>query len=255
MGFNIFLHSVRLVFNNLAVALSISVPLIVVSILGIVATIFLITSGQIDPLNPSNLVAFTVVSAVVTVFAMIWVAVAWHRFVLMDETPAGLLPAFRGDRMFAYFVRSLIIGVLLFLVAFALSFIIAMVANITGGSLPIVIVLSIALYSVAVVISYRLSPMLPGAAIGTPLSIGDAWLATEGASGQLLILAIITVVASVLIDLPLRLMPFAGTSYIVGIIWSAVTTWIKVMVGISIMTTLYGHLVQKRPLPGGAQPA
>ena len=58
-------------------------------------------------------------------------------------------------------------------------------------------------------------------------------------------LAILAVLGSVLIDLPvlslMNIMPLAMT-------WTFVTAWIKTMVGASILTTIYGHYVEGRPL-------
>ena len=83
------------------------------------------------------------------------------------------------------------------------------------------------------------------AALGDSLSLGDAWGATNGAMGDLLVLAILAVLGSVLIDLPvlslMNIMPLAMT-------WTFVTAWIKTMVGASILTTIYGHYVEGRPL-------
>lgn len=44
---------------------------------------------------------------VVAFIATLWIAVAWHRFVLLNEAPQGLLPAFKGDRVMAYLLRML----------------------------------------------------------------------------------------------------------------------------------------------------
>ena len=35
---------------------------------------------------------------------------------------------------------------------------------------------------------------------------------------------------------------------VVSIIWDIAVTWLVTMVGVSILTTLYGHYIQKRPL-------
>jgi hypothetical protein len=33
-----------------------------------------------------------------------------------------------------------------------------------------------------------------------------------------------------------------------GLVWDFVFGWVQLMVGVSILTTLYGHYIEKRPL-------
>jgi hypothetical protein len=39
-----------------------------------------------------------------------------------------------------------------------------------------------------------------------------------------------------------------GHLMITAILWQLVTNWLVTMVGVSILTTLYGHYIEQRPL-------
>jgi hypothetical protein len=88
--------------------------------------------------------------------------------------------------------------------------------------------------------------MLPAAALGQKLSLGDAWQATKGESGTIVTLALIVVGASVIIQLPSWLND--DPTSIINIVYSLVVNWFATIIGISVLTTLYGHFVEKRPI-------
>ena len=106
------------------------------------------------------------------------------------------------------------------------------------------------LFAVAVflLISYRLAPMFPSAAIGQSVGVSQAWAATSGASGTIIVLAVVSAIASVVIDLPAELLARLPVGMWLGFIWVGITGWVKLMVGVSILTTLYGVYVEKRTI-------
>ena len=125
-GLDIFLHSLRQVLGNLPNAIKISaVPF------GIqfVATFLLTRPDRTmammqDPMammqgGPSLLAQLA--NLVIVIVTSIWMAIAWHRFVLKNEVPTGFVPPFDGNRIGAYFVRSLLIGIVLIVLGFVLG--------------------------------------------------------------------------------------------------------------------------------------
>jgi hypothetical protein len=72
------------------------------------------------------------------------------------------------------------------------------------------------------------------------------WDATKGASADILVLAVIAVGAHLVLAL-LGFLVFDRIP-VVSLIWNIVVTWLVTMVGVSILTTLYGHYIEKRPL-------
>lgn len=252
MGVDIFMHSVRLVLNDWRTALKIT---------GLLYLIYAIPSFVLGllfppPAQPEQAAAAALASLPVTLLtiilatvAFVWIAVAWHRYVLLDEVPAGQLPAFQGDRMLSYFLRSLLIGLIVFGIALVMGIAIFIFAFLG----PLVFVVSVAFFVLMLIASYRLSPMLPAAALGQRMTVSEAWASTAGANGAIIVLAIVSVIAAIVINLPAVLFAFLGpVGTFLSLLWSLATGWVIMLVGVSIVTTLYGHYVERRSIPAAS---
>jgi hypothetical protein len=252
MGFRIFLHSVRLVFSQLNAAFRISGLLYILTIV-LTALVFLFLPRNPDgqqPVMAQYLPAFAAFAVVglISLVLYLWTAVSWHRFVLLDELPEGRVPPFRGDRVLAYFGRGLQVALIGMVVVFISSMVLGALMALTNNSPVVAILTMLIVLSIGLVIAYRLAPVFPGAAIGQPLGIGAAWAATRGASGTIIVLAIVSAIASIVIDLPANLLNLLPAGMWLGFIWVCITGWVKLMVGASILTTLYGVYVEKRSI-------
>lgn len=245
LGIPIFIHSVRLVLNNLNDALRISLILYFAP-----AIVSLLLTGSFVMGPPSSGdVALALLLGLVSAVALLWLAVAWHRYILLDEKPAGPLPAFRGDRMLSYFGYGLLIGVISIAVALVVGLVLGLLVAITGGAIVVAFIVTVVTAFAVLVVNYRLSAILPGAALGQPVTLKAAWDATAGANGDIIVLAIVSALAAVAIDIPGMLLASTGWGAVIADLWYLATGWLKVMVGVSILTTLYGHFIEKRPLP------
>ena len=253
MGWQIFLHSIRQVTGNLPAALRISGALFLVQL--VVSTALGVSLGGDQAALEARMQAGNfpflgfILVIVVAMLTGIWIAVAWHRYVLKLETPTSFIPAFHSDRMLSYFGNSLLLGVIAIPVALVTSLIAGLIySGLLGGGMPgpvAGIILSIIIFLPVVVVVYRLSVILPGAALGEKVRLGDAWRRTAGSSGAIILLAVVSILAAIVIDLPLMVL---GSVPLLGFAWGAATAWLKMMVGISILTTLYGHFVEGRAL-------
>lgn len=252
MGVDVFLHSVRLVLNNWRTALRIT---------GLLYLIYAVPSLLLTllfpaPTDPQKALAAAgsagaigLVTAILAIVAFVWIAVAWHRYVLLDEEPSGQLPQFEGKRLLTYGGYSFLLGLIGLVVMLVIGGIVGLVfipllwavgAIITG-------VISIA---AVLIVGYRLAPLLPAIAVDKPISMGAAWNATASANGVIIILAIVSAVAAVVIDIPAMILMLAGPlGLFLATIWTLGTGWLKMLVGVSILTTLYGHYVEGRALP------
>lgn len=253
MGWQIFLHSIRQVTGNLEAALRISgvlflVQLVVSTALGVslggdqAALEARVTAGNFP------LLGFFLVIVVIMVTG-IWIAVAWHRYVLKLETPTSLIPAFHSDRMLSYFGNSLLLVGIAFPIALVTSLIVGLIySGVLGGGMPGPVgqtLISIIVFLPVVVVIYRLSVILPGSALGEKVRLGEAWRKTAGSSGAIVLLAAVSIVAAIVINLPLMVL---APVPVLAFAWGTATAWLKTMVGISILTTLYGHFVEGRAL-------
>jgi hypothetical protein len=248
LGIDIFVHSVRLVLNDWRTALRISiVPYLITAVPSLLF-------GLLFPPNPADPMgaaagagALGLISLVLYVGAFLWLAVTWHRYVLVDEVPRRSVPPFNQARMGAYFMRSLIIFGILLLISIAMMLVSAVAAMIF---LPLAFIVSIIFYMVMAAVSYRLSPMLPAAALDRTMTVQEALAATDGANTQFIILAVVSVLAALVINLPVLLFAFlGGFGALLGLLWSLVTGWVIMLVGISLLTTIYGHFVEGRAIP------
>lgn len=246
-AWQIFIHSVRQVFGNFTDALRISglifiAQMMVVVALGLRPTFATATD---TPMTTGGMLVILGVMLVMLTGSF-WVAVAWHRFVLAQESKAGLLPPFHGALIWRYFWRTLGIAAILMLVGVVIGMLLGLVVmpllgGIRYGGLLIPLLLAVPMLTVM----YRFSTALPGLALGHELGFSAGWAATAGETGTMLQLAAISGVAGLLLGVPNLMLPEGS---ILMLLWDVVGGWLQLMVGVSILTTLYGHYIEKRPL-------
>lgn len=243
-GYQIFLHSVKQVFGNFGAAVRISGVLFLVQA---IATFGLdryamAAQQQGAPSIDMGGSLLAVLLTLVMLTTSLWIAVAWHRYILRVEQPVSILPAFHGRRLLAYFGYSLLIGIALFVPLLVLGFVAAMIGQAGMGA---AILGSLVVVVPAILLTLRFCAALPAAALGEPLGLRGAWEATTGATPDFLVLALIAGVASVAIDLPIFILFGFGP---IAMAWGVASLWVKTMVGASILTTIYGHYVERRSL-------
>jgi hypothetical protein len=248
-GWKIFVHSVRQVLGNLRKALQLSALLYLVEVaVAFAVGINLFVPGQMGPaISPPPLLPVLAI-VLVSLVCSLWIAVGWHRYVLLIEEPGQFVPAFRSDRILAYLGRSLLIGLIMVPVGIVLSLasggVVTLLGPVFPAAAPVLAGLIVVIPLVA--IGMRLSASLPAAALGEPHGIGAGWKATAGQSGTLIALAVLIAVAGVLVDLPGMLVMAVASP--LGIVWLLATGWLKLMVGVSVLTTLYGHYIEGRAI-------
>ncbi|MGR3761245.1 threonine dehydratase [Roseobacteraceae bacterium NS-SX3] len=180
--------------------------------------------------------------ALVIMVTMLWIVVSWHRFVLLEEYPSGWVPPFRFDRILSYLGHGIMIS-LLALIAF-LPF--TLLALASGRDAPLLIaVLLLAGIIAAMIVFYRLVPLLPAAAIGKPLKLKEAWTATQGANGTIFGLMIIMLLFNIAVQV------IAGLVSLVPVLGPAIVfaaSLVLSLVSVSVLTTFYGHYVEGRPV-------
>ena len=264
ISWQIFSQSVLRVFNNLGPAIRVSlVPyLIAVVAIGVLigSSVMALMQAGSDPAAMQAAFANNfpwlqfILCFVVGIVCFTWTAVAWHRYILLDETP-GWLPPFKGGRIWAYILRTLLIALIMIPVALVSVIVLGLVGGLIGGGIGqanqalgvgVAFVFVLVAYVIIIVVAYRLYASLPGAAIDNGAGIGDGWRATAGTWGTMLMLAIITLVISLVCSFVIGWV--TGMAPIVGIVLQLVYSWIAALVGVSIVTTLYGYYVQKRSI-------
>jgi len=250
-GWSIFAHSVGMVTRNLSEALKIAVVPVLIGFAAIVALASMtgLSFGSMsDPAAMDKMMRDggmgalfipIILFAVVLIIVELWIFVSWHRFILLEEYPTGWIPEFHFDRIMAYLGRGLLIGAIMV----AMWILVGLAAAVLG---PLGAVIAVAAVFFSVVLVYRLVAMLPAAAIGKSLTVSQAWEATKGSTGTIIVLVIVIVVAQFLLQVVtgLSMMIFAP----LGILFQVFVTLVMSLVNVSILTTFYGHYVEGREI-------
>lgn len=249
LGWQMFVHSVRLVFANLGAAFRVSLALYAISVAiqyGIQGTLTKsISAGGFDAtemIKATGALKLFVMS-LLSVLISIWIAIGWHRYVLLQETPVGWLPVWPGIRILGYFWRT----ILIFLLIVAVSLVVGFVVGLLAAAIPAFqVFLPFVFIGIGAIGFFRLSPVLPATALGNRMTLRDAWTATSGHNGSILLLALLAVVASVFLQLPTIVSgdPFS----LISQIYTVVVGWFATIISVSLLTTIYGHFVEGRPI-------
>ena len=253
-GIEIFTHAVRMVFGNFNTVLRLGG----VALLVMVVLLQLVGAEHFAPATPANgaLPAYLTSPGIILlniaqIIVGLWVVVAWHRYVLLEEEPGAFVPRFNGSAIWRYVVAGCIYGLVIALASiplllFAGFFTIAVFARDNQAGMAVGLVSAVLVFIPMSWLAYRLAPVMPSAAIGNRQKLSEAWEATKDGGFSLIVLGFITVLASWLINLPA---PFLANVFMpLGLLWAAVANWVSMMVGASILTTIYGVYVEKRSL-------
>ena len=254
MAFQIIRHAFRMVFGNFAQALRVSVGpyLILVLAFGITLTLIAGSGGFVLPATPTGIeedlspaaAIMVLLVVVISLFVFSWVAVAWHRFILLEEYP-GLLPQIAGRPIWPYLGRSIVYALVLALVALPLMLLLAPLLMGGGGAFSVLVLIGIT--GLLTYFWLRIAIALPSVAVGKPISMGEAWRASRGMSGTIFGVAFLLMgingIATVVTNQVNLILPFMGFLLDVALQWTIL------MLGVSVLTTFYGHLIEGRDLP------
>lgn len=244
-GWRIVRHSLRQVFMNPGGALRVSGLLFLVQILFGFVVILVFGSGR--GMMGGGMSGPAALTALFSLAASLWIAVAWHRYVLLGEAP-GLLPVFRGDRLLAYLFYSLGYGLIVLVVGWLWSMAVGFALRpVMMGNIGMALVVWGALVFLPLaLLTLRMTTALPGVALGKETPFLAGWEATSGASADILVAALFLAALGLLAQVVvLRLvMPVP----ILGQLAALALLWLQTMVGASVLTTLYGHYIEKRDL-------
>lgn len=254
MAFQIIRHAFRMIFGNFGQALRVSVGPYLLLVIAIIAFGFLFSAqdstfspdGQLQPGMNGFGPLFFLGAVFVFLFALFvfgWVAVSWHRFILLEEFTQKL-PAITDRPIWPYVGRSFLYAFLLALAAVPMFFILGLVASPLGGLGFVIIsffILALLAYG-----WFRIAIALPSVAVGKPISLGQAWVASSGISGTIFGVAFLLMAFNAVAGIVVSML--AGISIILGGLGEIALQWTTLMLGVSILTTFYGHLIEGRPL-------
>ena len=272
MSFAIASHAVRMLWLNLQDALrltavpylvvqaiSIGLPLLVLGAAGTEAlsdfTVNELDDGTLTgvemPENLGMVVIVQVLAVVGSIIAGAWLAVVWHRFVLLEEYPNGAVPPFQGDLVTRYVLRLVVI----FCVMIGIGLLGGLATAMFAAIVPFVgVVMGAGLIVVMILVSVRLSVMLPAAAVGVSMGVSEAWNKTRDSQWSLFGGTILIALLSTLLAIPALILMYifgvleATEISVIQIAINVVFGWIATMLTVSLATTIYGVAVEGREL-------
>lgn len=251
-GWTIFTHSVRMVFGNLGPALRVSGLIygayIIVNAYFILnysddlqALALNMEKGHMPTQLPSGLAGAMVLNFATALLTSLWIAVLWHRYLLLEENPDTIIPPLYGRIIAAYLGKTIQLAMMLAVVGIALGLVFSLLLGQFAAAMIPLLLLGVLLY-----LSYRFGLVMPAVALNTPLTFKASWEKTKPAAGAIAQLAGIAVVFAIIIQIPSNMNP--DPTSIINLVYSYVMEWISMMVGVSVLTTLYGIYVEGREL-------
>lgn len=268
-GLTIFSHSLRQVVGNLNMAVRISwwfvaIVLAVMVVGMVVLPDWLLAALKGAPYEEADIaggeaILFligTLAALVFSAWAISLIAIVWHRYILLEEVPQGIIP-YRGDfrigRYFWYGVGIyLIAGLVVALVGSVLGMAfgvgaVSMMSDASSGSIVGAAFLIGLVLGVAVTVLYlRLALILPAVALDEGLTIGGAWEASAGYTGAIVVTALVLTFLNIIVGTVLEMASGTVLPEWLYYVLSGGFNWFYFMLNISILSTLYGHIVQKR---------
>lgn len=255
-GLSILLHAIGMITSNLNAALRISgvlmgVQFILAILLG-VQFMYLGTDTSAMMMAGTYPYASAGLMVIIQAVTALWIAVAWHRFVLREEQPGAALPTFNSAAILSYLWAGVIFVLVLIVVAIPFGILAGLIAAplmaspATGSATLSGLILFFVLWLPVTYISYRISPILPSAALQERVPLKEAWYATGTSGAAFVVLAVASVLAVWAINLPVMLLGRASS--FLAFVWAFAAQWAVLLVGVSVLTTIYGHYVEKRAL-------
>ncbi len=251
MGINLFVHSVRLVLSDWRNAMKITGLLyLIYAVPALLLGLLFPVPQTTDPSAALGAMASFAPVGIITTLLMaivyVWLAVTWHRYILLEEQPSGQLPAFRQSEIMSYAGNAILLWLITLGIFIGVGLVTSPLAflGVIGA-----ILISIIIISIALIVGYRLGLVLPSRAIGQRLTFRESWAATTGRNATILVLAIVSALAAVAVDIPAMVLAFLpGIGGLLAMLWRLASGWVTILVGVSILTTLYGVFIEKRSI-------
>ncbi len=257
LGVKILFKSLSQIYYNLSDALKLTGPLFLVMIaLNVSVSYFMLGVLSLQDIqglkNAEELVLtpeywFTILILIlVNVVFSAWISVLWHRYMLLSERPSDLMPPFRSQVIVAYILATLRVFLVL-LAAIIPAMVLLAIFAVTGLMSTGVGIVGFGFIFTAYVfyISLRISLVLPSRAIGKAMPIGESWHKT-GSTGNAIIVVGILMGTGAYIGQMIGQTVFTNGALLQ--VFNLVIGWFFVMVSVTILTTLYGYLVEGRSL-------
>ncbi len=250
----------RSVFRNPAAVFRIAGGWFAFQVFVLLAAVIIIGPERITSLSSSGQVLLNGVVQIVQLIASASIAVAWHRFILLEEAPEGvnftisiregkfILKAFQII-LVAFVVSTIMLIPLAFIVYFIVYF---------SHSKAVAIILYTAAYLFVIPFSFRFLLLLPATAVDMKLGLGEAWRLGKGFGWRIFGSSIICLLPALIAIALLTFLGTLATDYAgvpnlivfgqVGIL-SAVIWIFAQIIGIAVLTSAFELFLERNSAP------
>ncbi|WP_170570949.1 hypothetical protein [Ruegeria atlantica] len=186
-----------------------------------------------------------VVNAILTA----WGVTAWHRYILLGEFSYGLIPPLNIARIGGYILRAFLLGAitLVLFLPFILVYFGAFEIFAQFGLLFGILAALVAAVVFSMVV-FRWSLILPAYAIGNPITLGESWRAWSNIpkpNRAIIGLIIANSVTQSFLGIAIEKLAHMPAYQAIFAISAQVFVFV---LNITILTTLYGYVVENRRL-------
>lgn len=246
MGFRIFVLCLQQLRNNWRTALKISwfwclIILLGGSVLGVVAanreqygtTLFLVTLLIV---GPAVWVGGTIV------------AIGWHRFVLREDTFGKMLIYQNGWPVGSYILALLRLSVILVMCLIPLALVFVFIPSFADTGLSFVFNTAIAF--AVTWLFLRIGLVFPAMAVGERLGFRGSFNMTRPLARDLLVTSGLLILLQTLPEI-LNMIAVATEAISLLVLLLPISlffSWVNLFLSIGILTVLYGHLYENRPI-------
>lgn len=247
-------HAIQSVRNNIGYAFRISWPWYAVVFAVNLAVGFLSESLVGDPMtNPGGSFALQAIVLLVNLVSFASIAVNWHRYILLDQVPAGG-EILRLDGLTWRYLGNLVLIWLMFVIGILICmFVLQLFAGLSTLTAIMAFLVGLAVFLFGLISFYRLSVKLPSVAIGRrDFSLGDAWTVTQGNWQPLLLIVLFMLLLGLALLLVIGAVSYvlisvnAIVGVVIGVVILTVLTWLLSIFGVTMLTSFYGFFVEGR---------
>ncbi|MBU2957049.1 hypothetical protein Q4511_04865 [Paracoccus sp. 1_MG-2023] len=251
LSFRLLRHAVLMLFHDPRATLNVAWPLLaamaLTTLLSVIATPH-VPGAMMGPMGMSPAIVLILAAGNTAIFLA--TAVAWHRHVLRGDAPRIVAPG-RLRQMLTYAGTGIVIALIIMVPVFLGMAIMSLTMGGMGmgmGRAVFAMATMIVLMVLFMALGLRLLTALPGAALREPAPIRRAWRATGGQWRCFLSLAVMIFVLQSLPSLvPAAIASVTYSALLAGIV-AVLMSWAWALAGLSLATTLWGHMVEGRDL-------
>ncbi|QFU10183.1 hypothetical protein PARPLA_00252 [Rhodobacteraceae bacterium THAF1] len=245
-GYHLFRHALAMVLRDLPTTTRLTaVPYAIGAIWSVWFAVTAPTvNGVLMIREPSGLLGVGAL-CLLSIVSILWLAVVWHRYVLLGEAPKRFLPEASVSRMKGYLIK----GILTVLVTLPVAGIFGVLSYLLSYGGPLIgAVMGCGYIFALVAVIGRVSAILPAVAVDRPISLRESWAQTKQATPAIVVAFLMAGVTMAVASMMVLAVFLTAGKLAYLAIPNFLIQWFSTVLGLSLITTIYGHYIEGREL-------